>query len=116
MAASLSSSVRSRPQDLDAPGAICYVVEARGDGKRYKLTVRTDDAFDPVNYQAVFDAPVGIWTLAHVPLAEFRASFRGRPVPGAPALDPARMRQIGLMIAEWQAGPFALAVRSIHAE
>jgi len=37
-------------------------------------------------------------------------------VPGAPPLDPARVRQIGLMIADRQAGPFALAVRSIRAE
>ena len=105
------ASVRSRPQDLSAPGAIGYVVEARGDGKRYKLTLRTDDAFDAVNYQASFDAPAGTWTLVHVPLAEFRASFRGRPVPGAPALDPARVRQIGpLLRRQVQLGPaFRLA-------
>ena len=32
---------------------------------------------------------------------------------GAPALNPARIRQAGLMIAERQAGPFALAIRRI---
>jgi hypothetical protein len=37
-------------------------------------------------------------------------------VPGAPPLDPARVRQIGLMIADGQAVPFALALRSIHVE
>jgi NADH dehydrogenase [ubiquinone] 1 alpha subcomplex assembly factor 1 len=48
-----------------------------------------------------------------LPLACFRASFRGREVPGAPVLDPARIRQVGLMIAARQAGPFALDIRRI---
>jgi NADH dehydrogenase [ubiquinone] 1 alpha subcomplex assembly factor 1 len=34
-------------------------------------------------------------------------------VPDAPALDPARIRQVGLMIAGRQAGPFALDMRRI---
>jgi hypothetical protein len=34
-------------------------------------------------------------------------------VAGVPPLDPARVRQMGLMIADRQAGPFALAIRSI---
>ncbi len=110
------ASVRSRPLDLAAAGAAACVIEVRGDGKRYKLNLRTDDAFDGVNYQAVFEPPAGVWTLMRLPLSAFRPSFRGRSVPGAPPLDPARLRQIGLMIAERQAGPFALAVHSIRME
>jgi hypothetical protein len=48
-------------------------------------------------------------------LGEFRPSFRGRAVPDAPPLDPARVRQVGLLIADRQAGPFALAMRSFAA-
>ena len=33
----------------------------------------------------------------------------------APPLDPARVRQVGLLIADRQAGPFALAIRSFAA-
>jgi hypothetical protein len=46
------ASVRSRPGELGAPGALSYVLDVRGDGKRYKLNLRTDDGFDGVNYQA----------------------------------------------------------------
>jgi hypothetical protein len=46
-------------------------------------------------------------------LTAFGASFRGREVAGAPPLDPARIRQIGLMIASRQAGAFSLAIRQI---
>jgi hypothetical protein len=37
-------------------------------------------------------------------------------VDGAPPLDASRVRQAGLVIADAQAGAFALAIRSIRAE
>jgi len=110
------ASVRSRALDLAAAGALAFLLEVRGDGKRYKLNLRTDDAFDGVNHQAAFEAPASAWTVVRLPLSAFSPSFRGRVVPGAPPLDPARVRQIGLMIADRQAGPFLLAVRWIRAE
>jgi hypothetical protein len=110
------ASVRSRRGELGTPGAVSYVLEVRGDGKRYKLNLRTDDAFDGVSYQAAFETPRDQWTTVRLPVAEFRPTFRGRVVATAPPLDPARVRQVGLMIADRQAGAFSLAVRSIRAE
>jgi hypothetical protein len=111
------ASVRSRPLPLGLPGAINCVIELRGDGKRYKLNLRSDDAFDGINYQATFEPqPAQQWTLLRLPLSTFLPSFRGRRLPGVAPLDPASLRQIGLMIADRQAGPFALAVRSIGLE
>jgi hypothetical protein len=110
------ASVRSRPGELGAPGAVSYVLDVRGDGKRYKLNLRSDDAFDGVNYQAAFDTSRDQWTTVRLPVAEFRPTFRGRVVATAPPLDPARVRQVGLTIADRQAGAFALEVRSISAE
>ena len=110
------ASVRSRPGELGAPGAVSYVLEVRGDGKRYKLNLRTDDAFDGANYQAAFETPRDQWTTVRLPISGFRATFRGRVVATAPPLDPARVRQVGLMIADRQVGTFALEVRSISAE
>lgn len=109
------ASVRSAPLNLGVPGAAGYSIELNGDGKRYKLNLRTDDAFDGVNYQAALEAPAGRWTWVRLPLSAFVPTFRGRCVTNAPKLDPARVRQMGLMIADRQAGPFALAVRSIGA-
>ena len=108
------ASVRSPLLALGAPSATAYLLEVRGDGQRYKLNLRTDEAFDGVSYQAAFVAPPA-WTTIHLPLGEFRPSFRGRAVPDAPPLDPARVRQVGLLIADRQAGPFALAMRSFAA-
>lgn len=106
------ASIRSTPGARGGPGAQTCFVEARAAGKRFKLTLLTDDAVDSINYQASL-APSAAWQTLHIPLSTFRATFRGREVPGAPALDPARIRQIGLVISERQAGPFALEVRRI---
>ena len=110
------ASVRSATQALGVPLAQACVIEVRGDGKRYKLNLRTDDAFDGVNYQAAFEAPAGAWTRLRLPLAAFVPSFRGRRVADVAALDPADLRQVGLMVADRQAGRFALALRSIGME
>jgi hypothetical protein len=107
------ASVRSSALLLGAPGAQACLIELLGDGNRYKLNLRTDDAFDGVNYQAVLEPPPDRWAMLRVPLAAFVPTFRGHRVHDSPPLDPARLRQIGLMIADRQRGRFCLAVRSI---
>ena len=107
------ASVRSSPDARGQPGATTCLIEVRGCSKQFKLSLLTDDGFDSVNYQAGFAADTHDWQTLRLPLAAFRASFRGRNVPGAPALEPARIRQVGLMISARQAGPFALDIRRI---
>lgn len=107
------ASVRSAPGARGKAGAFDCLLEVRGDAKRFKLNLLTEDAFDGLNYQSGFAPEAGDWRAIRIPLAHFRPTFRGREVQGAPALDPARIRQVGLMIADRQAGPFALAVRRI---
>jgi hypothetical protein len=107
------ASVRCLAGDFGRNGVLAYLVDVRGDGRRYKLNLRTDNGFDGVNYQARFDPPAGNWTTCRIAVADFVPTWRGRPVPDAPPLDVTRIRQIGLMIADRQAGPFCLAIRSI---
>ena len=107
------ASVRSSPGARGQTGATACVIEARGDAKQFKLSLLTDDGFDSVNYQASFAPDTHDWQTISLPISSFRASFRGRDVPGAPVLDPARIRQVGLMIAGRQSGRFALDIRRI---
>jgi hypothetical protein len=107
------ASVRSSPGERGHADATACLIEARGDPKQFKLSLLTDDGFDSVHYQASFTPMGHDWQTISLPLSAFRASFRGHDVPGARALDPARIRQVGLMIAGRQAGPFALDIRRI---
>lgn len=107
------ASVRSAPGAHGLAGAEACIIEVCGDGKRFKLSLITDEAFDSINYQCAFMPAGGGWHVLRLPLQDFRASFRGREVAGAPLLDPARIRQAGLLIGAKQAGPFELNIRRI---
>jgi hypothetical protein len=87
----------------------------RGDGHRYKLNLRTDSGFDGVNYQAAFTPQAETWTRLTLALADFRPTWRGGPVPDAPALRGSAIEQVGLLIADRQFGGFELAIQGIWA-
>lgn len=108
------ASVRAPVSVAPPSGVTQLCVEARGDGKRYKLNVRTDNRFDGINYQIAFDTAADQWRSVCLTLSEFSPTFRGRHVADAPPLDPTRIRQLGLMISDQQWGPFSLAIRSIR--
>jgi len=110
------ASVRTPPRDWDAAGAQAFLLRVRGDGKTYKFTVRTSDGFDGIQYQSRFTTTAGEWTDVRLPVREFVATFRGRKVPFAASLDPAKARAIGFMISDKQAGPFELLVDRIAIE
>lgn len=107
------ASVRSSAGERGLAGARACLIDCRGSHQQFKLKLLTDDGFDSLTYQANM-APAGTgWQTLELPLADFRATFRGRDVPDAPALDPARIRQVGLTIASRQAGPFEFHLRRI---
>lgn len=107
------ASVRSSPGQRGMRGAEVCLVEIRGVPKRFNLSLLTDDGFDTLNYQASFAPKETEWQTIHFPTSGFRPTFRGREVAGAPQLDTARFRQVGLMIADRQAGHFALDIGRI---
>ena len=106
------ASLRHARLPLGGPNATAYRLQVLGDGKRYKLNLRTDQTFDGVNYQAAFQPPAGQWTTIDIPVEAFVATCRGRPVT-APPLAPERVCQVGLMIADRQWGPFSLGIRGL---
>lgn len=109
------ASVRSVPAEFDMEGYEGIRLRVRGDGSDYRLRLRTTDSFDGVAYQQTFGTTEGEWITVDIPFADFTASFRGRRVPDAPALNPSNIRQIGFLIADRQTGPFALEIAEISA-
>jgi len=108
------ASIRSALQSHDLGAADGIVLRVRGDGRRYRVSLRTDGPDGGVQYQAGFEAPAARWLEVSLPFAGFEARFRGRAVPDAPALDPARIRSFGLMVADRQAGPFRLEIDTVR--
>ena len=104
------ASVRSLPASHNLSGCKAFVIRVRGDGRRYKFTVRTDPSFDSAIYQCSFTTKKDEWEEHRLPLKQFTPTFRGRALPGEPPLDPAKISSVGFLISDKQDGPFQLEV------
>jgi monofunctional biosynthetic peptidoglycan transglycosylase len=107
------ASIRSSGAAGPSPAARGITLTVHGDGKRYKLNLRTSGAFDSVQYQAAFDTRADKWETIRIPFGEFRPVFRGRAVTDAPPLDPQHIVSVGFLISNRQTGPFRLEIRAI---
>lgn len=97
------------------------VLRARGDGHRYRLTVYVRAAgggLQPYSYYAEFTTVADAVSEHALPLAQFRATFRGRAVPEAPPLAWRDVGGVGLMLLKDGhrdgRGPFALTLLSLR--
>ncbi len=109
------ASVRSSPVRQNLSGLDAFVVWLRGDGRRYKFTVRTETGFDTPIYQCAFATKRGEWEEHRLPFKDFIPTFRGRVLSDVPPLDPARITSVGFLISDKQDGSFQLEVEWIKA-
>ncbi len=103
------ASVRASLGELDLTSFEGLEIRFRGDGRKYRLRLRTDDGYDGIAYQATFETTGEDWEVARLPFLQFLPTYRGRMLRSQ-AMNPADIRQIGLMIADKQAGTFRLEI------
>ena len=109
------ASVRSSAVRENLSGTDAFVLRVRGDGRRYKFTVRTESVFDAPNYQAEFTTKRGAWEEHRLSFKDFVPAFRGRVLTDLPPLNPAKLATVGVLIADKQADPFRLEMSWIKA-
>jgi len=109
------ASVRARLGPVDLSGYQSLAARVRGDGKRYRLRLHTGAGVDGIAYQADFDTEAGEWQEIVLPFSSFEPTFRGRRLTDVEPLDTGNVQQIGLMIADKQAGAFRLELDWIRA-
>lgn len=111
------SSIRSRSDSFDLSGYDGVRLRVRGDERTYTFRLTTWDTRDRQRrpaYWAEFETGDGTWMEIDVPFTRFRPRWRGATLPG-PALEPAAIDSLGLMINDGQDGPFHLEVDWIAA-
>ncbi|XP_021597294.1 protein HIGH CHLOROPHYLL FLUORESCENCE PHENOTYPE 173, chloroplastic isoform X2 [Manihot esculenta] len=120
------TSIRTRnfstPEDLSAYDGLELCL--KGDGRRYKLIVRTSSDWDTVGYTASFDTVEG-WQSIRLPFSSLRPIFRARTVSDAPPFDQSNIVSLQLMFSKFEydgklnptfvEGPFQLPLSSIRA-
>jgi transforming growth factor-beta-induced protein len=108
------SSIRTRPADLGLGGYDGLEIRVRGDGRTYKLALRSRGLPNWIAYWADFETREGTWTTVRIPFAKWVPTTFGRRLTG-PKLRPAAVDSIGFMLYDKKAGPFSLEVDSIAA-
>lgn len=108
------ASVRSTPVRENLNGTDALVLRVRGDGRRYKFTVRTEAGFNAPNYQAEFTTKRGEWEEHRLAFKDFMPTFRGRVLTDVPPLIPSKITSVGLLISDKKAGPFRLEMSWIR--
>ncbi len=109
------ASVRSSPVRENLNGTDAFVFRVRGDGRRYKFTVRTGSGFNAPNYQAELMTKRGEWEELRLALKDFVPMFRGRVLIDVPPLNLAKVTSLGFLISDKQEGSFKLEVAWIKA-
>jgi NADH dehydrogenase [ubiquinone] 1 alpha subcomplex assembly factor 1 len=109
------ASIRSTPSSYDLRTYAGLLLRIRGDGKQYKMNLKTEAALDGVQYQAVFETEAGAWIEIRMPFSKFVPMFRGVYAYDSPPLDTASICSFGLLISDKQAGPFRLDIDRISA-
>ncbi|RCV04724.1 hypothetical protein SETIT_1G024100v2 [Setaria italica] len=121
------TSIRTKnftvPEDLSAYDGI--ELRVKGDGRRYKLIIRTSYEWDTVGYTASFDTTKGEWQSVKVPFYSLRPVFRARTMTDAPPFDASNITSLQLMFSKFEydgklnptfaEGPFELPFSSIRA-
>jgi monofunctional biosynthetic peptidoglycan transglycosylase len=109
------ASVRSAPVRENLTGLAAFVLRVRGDGRRYKFSVRSSAGFDTPLYQCSFTTKPGEWEEHRLAFRDFVPTFRGRVLTDVPPLNPSKVNSVGFLISDKQEGPFRLEIGWIKA-
>jgi hypothetical protein len=107
------TSVRAR-RVVDLTGQMGLELRVRGSGRQFE--VELDDGVRAYGRSVSRRAPFASateWTTVRVPFSALRSTIFGRAVD-APAIDLARIRGLGIYMADGQDGPFRLEVDDIR--
>ncbi|MEM7699517.1 MAG: CIA30 family protein [Verrucomicrobiota bacterium] len=109
------SLVESGPIERDLSNDLGILLKVKGDGREYQVRLESDALYRdmPVSFAGKFKTTKGKWHQVKVPFSEFRGGWRGRDLPET-ELNPAVIRQIGIILADKQEGPFELQVEWIR--
>lgn len=110
------ASVRAAlPQPLDESRRGLRI-RVKGDGQTYNLRLRCSGRYSRVAYRVSFSTLTQNWEEHGFVWSDFRPTFRGRLLDDVPPPDPGRLREVGFIIADKQAGSFTLSIDYIRAE
>ncbi|CAD7704726.1 unnamed protein product [Ostreobium quekettii] len=74
----------------------------KGDGQRYKLTLRQDTYWDSLSFVRSFDTTDGEWQTIKLPFSEFRPVFRAKTMDNGTKLDKSSITSVQIMLSKFE--------------
>jgi monofunctional biosynthetic peptidoglycan transglycosylase len=108
------SSLRSSWEPVDLSGADGLLIRVLGDGRIYRMRVRSTETGRDVSYNSFFETEAGEWTTVYISFNTMVPTIMGFQTNSG-QLDPATISSFGLMLSDKQPGEFALQVDWIRA-
>ena len=109
------ASLQSKPSNYDFSGYEGIRIRVKGDGKRYKFSMKNNTFLDSPRYQAAFNTESGVWTTIRIPFYTMVPTFRGTVLTNESIVDITKVKSFGLLISDKQEGPFRLEINWIKA-
>ncbi|GAQ80379.1 hypothetical protein KFL_000530070 [Klebsormidium nitens] len=119
------ASHRAALPKTDLSGFDGISLRVKGDGKRYKLNMKSTVEAPEFTYQASFDTVRGQWVDVSIPFDRFRPVVRARVVEDGPKLDTSDIKTISVVLSRFEydgfpnyvftPGPFRLEIEHISA-
>ncbi|MGR5153390.1 CIA30 family protein [Photobacterium swingsii] len=106
---SISRAIDPLPFEVDRV-AVSFI----GDGRRYQLRLATWKNGNRITYKHEFITNKDQQQVKVLDLNKFQAVFRGRLISNAPELTAQDIKQVGVLIADKQPGPFTLNLIQIR--
>lgn len=104
------ASIRSNSDNADLRQYKGLTLRLRGDGKSYKISLRTDHFYDGVSYQTTFVTERDSWHEIFLPFEAFIPTHHGIKLSTVAPMDLTSVKSFGLFISDRQEGPFQLDI------
>jgi monofunctional biosynthetic peptidoglycan transglycosylase len=108
------SSVRSDWNIVDLSGYDGVLLRVLGDGKVYRLRIRTEEMGGDIAYNGAFETKPDQWIQVYVPFAKMVPTYRGI-LMDVGQLDVTSIGSFGFILSDKQPGDFELQVDWIRA-
>lgn len=108
------ASTRALMQKGKISGYNAIKIRVKGDGKKYKLSLRSGNGWNNANHQITFPTKNEKWVEHTLMVKDLKPSWRGRSL-SLPDMKPSDARLIGLSISDKQSGAFQLEIDWIKA-
>ena len=104
------ASLQSKPSTYNFTGYEGIAIRFKGDGKRYKFSLKNNTFLDSPRYEAAFITEKEIWATVKIPFNTLVPTFRGTVLTNETPLDISKVKSFSFLISDKQMGPFRLEI------